>query len=239
MMSHLAPGLLPCGSMRRIFLIISWPALVLAWFWGSGTQPGHAEEAYYYLRLNSVIPNKSLRAVGEPGSVMDRWEGRAVLDTEGEVFLRRTTQGERFLAISAPAGKSVSGRFFAVTNAAPIPFVIAADQANPTAKWEYLGARQTYYGDLLERDIPGAAWFRHQERESAKAIGNKAMVMNRPDRFPFRRQPDLFDGDQSFDLFSGGRAISENLQLDRVLRATKNEQPTSILRTSEESRSRR
>src|SRR4051812_36929540 len=117
--------------MRRIFLTISWPTLLLVWFSGLGTQTSHSEDAYYYLRLNSVIPNKSLPVVGVPGSVADHWEGRAVLDTEGEVFLRRTTQGERFLAISAPAGKSVNGRFFAVTNAAPIPFVIAADQANP------------------------------------------------------------------------------------------------------------
>src|SRR3954465_12239897 len=103
--------------MRRIFLRISWPSLVLAWFWGLGTQIVDAENAYYYLRLNSVIPDKTQRVVGDPGTATDRWEGRAGLDTEGEVFLRRTTQGERFLAISAPAGKSVSGRFFAVTNA--------------------------------------------------------------------------------------------------------------------------
>ncbi|HKQ38869.1 MAG TPA: hypothetical protein VJ063_12380, partial [Verrucomicrobiae bacterium] len=61
------------------------------------------------------------------------------------------------------------------------------------------------YAELAQLGIPGAAWFRHQGGQRNQ--NNRRGTMNRSD----------FEG--TFELFSGGRAISENLQLDRDLRA--------------------
>jgi hypothetical protein len=70
---------------------------------------------------------------------------------------------------------------------------------------------------LLDRNIPGAAWFRHQMQEAGKSRG---VSTNREPDFSMGfnrwRQSELED---TYDLFTGGRAMSENLQLDRVLPA--------------------
>ncbi|MBO94773.1 MAG: hypothetical protein CMI32_07745 [Opitutales bacterium] len=67
-------------------------------------------------------------------------------------------------------------------------------------------ARKAHYEQLLARDIPGAAWFRHQA--DAKTPDGP----QRPNR------PNRGDLEDTLDLFSGGRALSENLQFDRELR---------------------
>ena len=85
-----------------------------------------------------------------------------------------------------------------------------------------LKAREKHYRLLHEQGIPGGAWFRYQAglaREELRKLG----VRVRPgrDRFGprFERGSEL---EQTFELFSGGRALSENLQLERELRIVDN-----------------
>ena len=100
-----------------------------------------------------------------------------------------------------------------------------------TREEEYLTHRISHYQLLQEYKIPGGAWFRHQGNTAktrlAKLQGVKSPTPNAEGNAQTR--PTQKQGlEESMDLFSGGRAISENLQLDRKLRLSTVEQNRSI-----------
>jgi len=84
----------------------------------------------------------------------------------------------------------------------------------PDAPERFDRARREYYQRLLQRGIPGAAWFRYQMLAGSGGTGRAGDL-----RTGFAVPPGLPDTDleRAFSLFSGGRAMSENLQLDRAL----------------------
>ena len=82
------------------------------------------------------------------------------------------------------------------------------------ARAEFLRAKEHHYGCLQAMEIPGAAWFRHQVREARAARDVNAP--GRPANAPRRRNRES-ELQRTYSLFSGGRALSENLQLDREL----------------------
>ncbi len=85
------------------------------------------------------------------------------------------------------------------------------------ARQPFYRGKESHYQRLLNQDAPGAAWFRHEVRESRLARGTKTETPSAGERVDgFRNRNDL---SRSYELFSGGRAISENLQLDRELPA--------------------
>jgi hypothetical protein len=92
-------------------------------------------------------------------------------------------------------------------------------KANSVGEMEFHKGRKEHYEQLLARGIPGAAWFRHQADFSAaemrKLDANVTNAAN-PNRRPNR--PSRGSLEDTLDLFSGGRALSENLQFDRELR---------------------
>ena len=96
---------------------------------------------------------------------------------------------------------------------------------------EYLKHRITRYQWLQDLQVPGTAWFRHQVSTDQTKLANlqgevilksKSLGSNAP-------RPSRKVGlEAKMDLFSGGRAISENLQLDRELRLSSDEQNRTI-----------
>ena len=86
------------------------------------------------------------------------------------------------------------------------PVAFRVKKGTPPNKKDFQKSRKDHYENLLARGIPGSAWFRHQ---AAKETPELAQQPNRPN------QGSLED---TLDLFSGGRALSENLQFDRELR---------------------
>jgi hypothetical protein len=96
-----------------------------------------------------------------------------------------------------------------------VRFKIPASKAQPEARLAFYQAKETHYLRLRTRDIPGGAWFRHQVKEAALARGEKPEAGAPMATIPNFQQRDDFGG--TYDLFSGGRAMSENLQLDRQL----------------------
>lgn len=97
----------------------------------------------------------------------------------------------------------------------------APAQASAKTRGLVLQAKAKYYHDLSGRNVAGGAWFRHQAMMAeAEANGTSA---TRPQDARFiadvsrRRTQSEWEMEQTYDLFSGGRAVSENLQLDRTL----------------------
>jgi hypothetical protein len=79
----------------------------------------------------------------------------------------------------------------------------------------YWLARANHYRIILDDDTPGGAWFRYQLQRSRSELPMLDFEPNRVGRRPIGSRGNEI-GD-TYALMSGGRALSENLQLDRQL----------------------
>ena len=126
------------------------------------------------------------------------------------------------LTVRAQQGQKVSG-----TLAVPAPPQIAAPAEAPVlvhftldaagtseapTRTAFYRAKEVYYTGLMQQGIPGAAWFRYQANLARHELGEKEPSIDQAwQRGGGRVETDMYD------LFSGGRAVAENLQLDRAL----------------------
>ena len=193
-----------------------------------------AEDTFYHVPLTSLTLSEgklptNIEWSGSPWEMVEALQPYAVLEGDGEAFvggegLHPWSPAERayqnmFLAIRAPKGNPPTGRLFVpktdLSGMVALKFKLDAASEKPDSKQEFLKAKESYYGGLLARNIPGGAWFRHQETQAAMARGTKATPGMTNPAFNPRRPRSWEDGyDSTYDLFSGGRALSENLQLD-------------------------
>jgi hypothetical protein len=208
-----------------------------------------AEDSYYNIPLSSLkfsegsLPAESDYTWNRHWELMSTMQPYAVLDGAGEVYLTNpnvswSMPGERSLnggniAIRAPDSLEIAGRLFVpqtnLTGMLQFKFKILPAESKPTAKREFFHAKEIYYRSLQERNIPGGAWFRYQADEAAKMRGsgtNTGPGMAMMNRFPTAHNSELENG---YELFTGGRALSENLQLDRVLPMSGTNQNTVYL----------
>ena len=99
---------------------------------------------------------------------------------------------------------------------------------------EFLAYRINRYRWLQDLQVPGAAWYRHNLSKDGKRLTEITKKphphthINRQVSRPSQKN----ELENSMELFSGGRAISENLQLDRELRLSSEEQNQTILISS-------
>jgi hypothetical protein len=93
---------------------------------------------------------------------------------------------------------------------------------------DFVKAKRNYYKRLMRMEIPGAAWFRHQltvaSQKSKIKSGTPPRAVN--SRRAVNRRGRQTGLERTYSLFSGGRALSENLQLDRQLRIPNKEDET-------------
>ena len=101
-------------------------------------------------------------------------------------------------------------------------FTVGLPASQDNARQLFNLARAEHYQRLLDRQLPGAAWFRHEARQSQRGrhprreLEPGAATLGPPGA-TFGGPTDLSN---TYELFSGGRALSENLQLDRMIRTT-------------------
>lgn len=103
-----------------------------------------------------------------------------------------------------------------------IRFSVDLKKTAATAKPNFYLTKSEHYTMLQNLDVPGGAWFRY-EAALAKSIATGKRLLE-PYEAARRNEPQWqsnTDLENRFDVFSGGRAISENLQLDRLLPGTK------------------
>ena len=129
------------------------------------------------------------------------------------------------LIVRVPREAKVSGTLFldsSVLNSSGdgeiqnFKFTVPADSLENTGENQdtFWLARVSYYYNLMWREGPGAAWYRYQLQVSADHLG---AGLEQP-----RRQRSSFNDhglnlERTYGLLSGGRALAENLQLDREL----------------------
>jgi len=200
------------------------------WFWSNAL----AADVYYSVPVSSLTLTEGKLPAGKPQS--DWRHGQqalarqpyAVLDGAGEVYVSGFNTAPWMVERDAPAptvslcvpgNQEVTGRLYVVNDdpsgMTPVRFKILPAQARPEARSAFLAAKEEFYRDLLNRNVAGAAWFRHQLQLVARERGtNQAPRDNPRMNWNRTRPPELED---TFEIFSGGRAMSENLQLDRAM----------------------
>ncbi len=223
-----APGAAPASDTGRSLYFVA-PASSLSWTDG-GSLGAHAELVEW-----------------RGGSTRPYLGPYAVLEGAGEVYLvpPSDTFNESFavdvhsarIAVRLPAGGAARGKLFTPEESgadsvffgepgfalerAPafqaLGFEIRPDQCTATRE-EFLRARLTHDERLLRLNAPGSAWWRMRIDDTKRELGppeatnaiidGRTLMGNRWTRT---------DVDDTFELFTGGRALSENLQLDRMI----------------------
>jgi hypothetical protein len=126
--------------------------------------------------------------------------------------------GEGALVFALPAPREVKGRVFVPggdwSRMVALSFTVPASGGSPEAKAEFQRARHQHYDRLAVRSIPGAAWFRHLADEARLQLGEPEKPDERIFWWQRTRASEL---EETYGVFTGGRALSENLQLDRLL----------------------
>jgi hypothetical protein len=208
-------------------------------------------DVYYVQPISELKIDQGERPGGEDRATVDyrlRWRGLAlqpyaVLDGEGDIFVtpmamgspltrrwgfgRGELTGTASVAIRVPQARDITGTIYQpksdYSGMVALKFSLAADQGQEELRESFLQAKLQHYRALLSRNAPGTAWFRHQARVTRKDLGLKAETdENRVNTFRFRGS----SLEETYALASGGRAVSENLQLDRLLPVAAVDQPT-------------
>ncbi len=200
-----------------------------------------AEEAYYTRSLTSVpLTSGTLPQMGSStwqhlrlASVMRSY---VVLDGPGEAYIScaPASAGRNFptsqpfcgqgdwLTLKAPAGKSVAGSIYVAEpdfkGMRKVTFRIPAQDLASGAKTAFLRGKLAYYRNLQSLGAAGTAWYRHVAEKTAREVEPQLksgeQAINNQAAFG---RPSTDSLEDSFEFFSGGQALSENLQLDRGL----------------------
>jgi len=213
----------------------------------SFSAPGLAGERYYYLPVNDlhltegamVVEPSDGEEATQPFGRRDRWLRQlqkpfAVGRHDEEIYIVLKGESGRWdparsldanldaarIAIRACESAQPQGTLYVPgpnsSNLMKIGFnVPEGSPAAESARNHFLRAKEDYYATLLRLHPPGAVWLRHEmlaARESRVGAAQASSERRRPARETFDTELQ-----QTFDLYTGGRAISENLQLDREL----------------------
>jgi len=179
-------------------------------------------------RMEAMVPQVKLADGGEaylsgfdPFSGTDREE---VVD-DSDVAPR----GPQLL-VHTTASKDVVGWLYwpkpDYSGYAKLKFVLPVTSAENKHRILFLQAKIGHYTRLFHQQTTGSAWYRHQIHQTAALLKQEAPNLRVNRRFFGNRGSDL---EETYALFSGGRALSENLQLDRQLATTKQAQETIVL----------
>jgi hypothetical protein len=196
-----------------------------------------AEDAYYNIPLSALNLTEGTLPPPDTGWSIRRMQMEnvvrpyAILDSAGEVFVsrpegmpweRNDEPNVAALSVRTTKGSEITGRLFMpktnLTGLVQLRFRIAPTDSKAEAKEAFFKAKQEYYQQLQGQNLPGGAWFRHQAQEAAKVLDKINSVAT---GMAMMRRGRVSEIEESYDLISGGRALSENLQLDRALPTTK------------------
>ena len=137
----------------------------------------------------------------------------------GQLFLRADSRRDLTGTLFVP--RANGGGFLR------LPFKVPSARATSTDA-DFIAATYAHYERLRIERLPGGAWFRQRADQLRPSVA-EGRVTNLEARLevPFR------EPDDPLSLFSGGRALYENLQLERGLPQSEAAEPTVALDTLE------
>lgn len=122
---------------------------------------------------------------------------------------RRENQGQLDAVLRLPEDTPVKGKAKLARSGRPLKVAYAfkfdPGRFEPVTAGDFDTARQAHYARLAYAPIPGGDWFRYLAGDAYLDSGQA------------QRRRNLGSFDSSFNMFTGQRAVSENLALDREL----------------------
>jgi len=215
-------------SATKRYLLI----LALALTASAGTARS-AEDAYCRVQVGLPRPGTAidfrtqhLISDVQPRVVVRDGEGYVHPDIEWAAWNPKPPE-KLDLMVRAPSGLDVTGTLYLPHapsgKVLSVPFTIKSASTGADDKSVFLRAKRKHYLQMLSQPIPGSAWYRSQVREANLALDGKSGHINDASgNWPSHTL------DETFDLFNGGRALSENLQLDRVLPAGRQAEEATV-----------
>lgn len=98
------------------------------------------------------------------------------------------------------------------------PFSVPMEGAGLEGRADFLVNRYLHFAWRYKHDLPGAAWFRHQARVTRAELDELGVEVRFDDDESLRgHRGRANEVERSYDLFTGGRALSENLALEDAL----------------------
>lgn len=217
------------------------PCFVVASILATNSSTVIADEAddvvYFSVDLDELIaelePDDIVAEPGIPRIAFYQADStpRVVVPSDCEAYLLRPdgqageeNQGSHIIGRKS-AGQAIEGFVYVLQSKdqpermpvlAKLPFSVAPNPAVPSSSAIFHRARGLHYQRLWSEGMAGSALFRHYTTESMKSAGLQARNTG-PNWRRGRINNNSVEG--TIRLTSGGRAISENLQLDRELNA--------------------
>jgi|GEM_PF-528407 len=202
-----------------------------------GSFPLHADNGYYKVAVSGLVFEHSQKGQKEAMTErVSRWSEMMSVSVRlpasaGEAYntilpseanrsrWSRVNQRELELAFHLKEKKPASGiidLWMPNDKMQAFKFTLDLTKAKPCTKEYFEKIRKLNYQQLSSEHLPGTAWFHYQsgvlEKEGADISGSRDTSLDDP--FGSERETSL---NSTFAIFSGGRAISENLALDRNL----------------------
>lgn len=219
--------------MKNMLIPALMPTLLFSLSLQRGLQAG---EVFRRLPISEFAPKETVQpAPAEANSFRNQFLLRKIMqpfavlqDAPGsEIYLDAAASGnswqpagreQTFLAIRSASGRELRGTAYLpkpdFSGMDAVPFTIPATARTVDAK-TFHQAREHYYQTRWEAGLPGAAWFRHEAQEAAVAQGKAHADPGSGFNNGLPVRPTEWE--DTFELFSGGRAVSENLQLERLM----------------------
>lgn len=193
-------------------------------------------------RLRRMLtPRVELNGEGEAyagASIAAQERRRVDVDVRNPNAPRTEAADENSIVLRVPKSRdaknaTVNGTLYMSNGEKMVPFrftVPASKAGGEEARKQFLLVKESHYRRLTQANIPGGAWFRYQRWETraertGKSEDDVIADLNRQVREQQRRDRPT-DYEDTYQILSGGRAVSENLQLDRMMRATKPDDPS-------------
>ncbi len=218
------------------------PCILLAACLIAIASPARADDIFIQVPLPQMKFTNGSLPVPEPA--MRSWRLAeslspcVVLDGPGEAFLTdgsatefgwrmQRFEGERAILVAKlPTAGPISGTLY-VPDAKWRQLTALKFELTPAAGGSakvFYHAKAEYYEHLQSMGAPGAALFRREADLAHRATGDDAQAL--AERW---RPGTVVDLDTTYELFTGGQALSENLQLDRQLQQGRPAGPEDVL----------
>ncbi len=157
-----------------------------------------------------VIVRADVMAPAEAALVWPEWEGETRITAT--LFLRSEPGRDVPVTLTLPGRRPG-------TTAQQIQSRVPAARLGNATRAQFLEAARTRFRALLDARVPGSAWFRHRLAEIARELPPQPATPDARSRRMLMtgRADSGDDAYDTYDFFSGGRAVAENLRLDRAL----------------------
>ncbi|MEX2671751.1 MAG: hypothetical protein WD294_06540 [Phycisphaeraceae bacterium] len=187
-----------------------------------GPLSGGANSFFHVIEVDDLEMDEAARRALNGWSPEAPWvhiegEGQAYLGGLNRWVPQRPNDPAARIAIALPQRRDVEGVLILPSlkgGASRVPFSVSAEELEERAGEDFYETVADHYRELQSRNFAGRAWFRSQAHAAEQMLGEEARAATRR---RFGGRADMFDMNDTFDIFSGTTAAGENLRLDDLL----------------------